>query len=155
MTWIARKIKHHYLDTHYYLGFTSLCDITHLDEIQNISYEPKIRHDASYCKICKDMLKTKKTHNKIILQKAKLKLCQDRLERNLKDDIKLQDMVLRYLAYPDTKTPVSVSHMQNVFSDDCLKEIFEAVLIPLLTSHKISVFEGMISPRFMEASFVK
>lgn len=155
MTWITRKEKYHYLDTHYYLGLTSLCDIIHLDEKQNISYEPKIKQDIRYCKICQDMLKTKKTHNKIKLQEAKLKLCQDRLERNLKTDIKLQDMALRYLRHPDTRIPVNVSHMQNVFVDDCLKEVFEAVLIPLLTSRKISIFEGMISPRFVEVYYVK
>jgi len=153
--WLARKIKYNILDTHYYLGLTSLCGTTHLDERQNISYEPRIKHDASYCKTCHDMLKSEKIHNKAKLQEVKLKLCQDRLARNLKTDIKLQDMALRYLRHPDTKTPISVSHLQNVFSDDCLKEIFESVLILLLTSRKISIFEGMISLCFVEAYHVK
>ena len=52
MTWVVRKIKYNILDTHYYLGLTSLCGTTHLDEKQNTSYEPRIKHDASYCKTC-------------------------------------------------------------------------------------------------------
>ncbi len=155
MTWIARKIKYHILDTHYYLGLTSLCGTTHLDEKQNISYEPRILHSASYCKICQDMLKTKNIHKKIKLQEAKLKLCQDRLKRNLKTDIKLQDMVLRYLKHPDTKTPVNISEMKKIFQDDCLVEIFEDVLVPLVISQKISIFEDGITPCFMEEQYVK
>ncbi len=146
MTWIARLHKRHALDTHYYAGLESICKAARLDDKDDVTFAPRIKLDSSWCDICQKMLKTTSTHNRVNLIKTKLELCQKRLERGLDAEIRLQDMVLNYLRHNDTKLPVAMSELKDVFSDDCPKDVFEYLLIPLIISGKISVHKTAVSP---------
>ena len=158
MTWITRKIKYDILDTHYYLGLTSLCGITHLDERQNISYEPKIKHDASCCKTCQDMLKSKTIHNVIQQRYDKLNHTQDK-ERHvlvfLDDTDPLQYQLLNVLHHRDTVLPAKISELKVAFSNFHPEINIEDIILPLVTSRKVTVSGDFISPCFVDVSHVK
>lgn len=164
MTWIARMKKGIVMDTHYYCGLTSACRQSRLDDvatgggnntndggnaIQFVSYNTTT---VRYCGACRGILKTEKMQKDARLTRAKVEMCQKRLQMETGIDITIQDMIMRYLTHCDTKTPVPIQDLRKLLEDYCPRKAFEDVMVQMVTSGRITLFDGngAVSPALEE-----
>jgi len=155
MTWITATLKG-ISNTHYYLGLTSLCKNTRIES--ESSYMVRIKCDVSYCMTCQNMLKSKKIHHTIQQRHEKLSHTQDKEEHVLEflNDIKpLQYQLLNIIHHNDTIIPARISQLKETFNEFYPEINLEDIILPLVTSRKVTVSGDFISPSIVEVSHVK
>jgi len=150
MTWITATLKGH-INTHYYLGLTSMCKNARIES--ESSYTVRIKYDVSYCMACQNMLKSKKIHHTIQDRYDKLNNTQE--NEKAENRPRLEEQLLNIIHHSDTILPAKISHIKETF-DYFYPEInLEDIILPLVTSKKVTVSGDLISPNFVEVSHVK
>jgi len=138
-------------NTHYYLGLSSLCKNTRIES--ESSYMVRIQCDVSYCMTCQKMLKSKKIHHTIQQRYHNLNHTQDK-ERT-ENRPQLEEQLLNILHHMDTILPAKLSQLKETFSHFYPAINIEDIILPLVTSRKVTVSGDLISPSIVEASHVK
>jgi len=155
MTWITATLNG--IDaTHYYFGLSSLCGSVHIES--ESSYAVRIKYDVSYCMRCQSMLKSKKIHRTIQDRYEKLSHAQDKEKQVLVflDDINpLEYCLLNIIHHSDTILPAKISELKEIFQQFHREIDIEDIILPLVTSKKVTVSGDLISPNFVEVSHVK
>lgn len=150
MTWITATLKEK-SDTHYYLGLSSLCKETSIDS--ESSYTVRIKYETSYCIKCKNMLKSKKIHDTI--QQRYEKLSHAQKQEKTGNRPRLEKQLLNIIHHNDTVLPVKISEIKETFNNFYPEIDIEDIILPLVTSKKVIVSGDLISPCFLEESFVR
>jgi len=149
MTWIAATLKG-ISNTHYYLGLNSLCKNAHIES--ESSYMVRIKCDVSYCTTCQSMLKSKKIHHTIQKRYEKLSHVQDKEKTGNRP--RLEEQLLNILHHSDTAIPARISEIKETFNHFYPEINLEDIILPLVTSKKITVSGDLISPSTVEVYHV-
>ena len=150
MTWITATLKGH-TNTHYYLGLTSMCKNARIES--ESSYTVRIKYDVSYCMTCQSMLKSKKIHHTIQDKYDKLNNIQE--NEKAENRPRLEEQLLNIIHHSDTILPAKISQIKETFHHFHPSIDIEDIILPLVTSKKVKVSGNLISPCFVEVSFVK
>jgi len=150
MTWIAATLKG-ISNTHYYLGLTSLCKNVRIES--ESSYTIRIKCDVSYCMTCQNMLKSKKIHHTIQKRYEKLSHVQDR--EKIGNRPLLEKQLLNIIHHNDTIIPARISEIKETFQHFHPEINLEDIILPLVTSRKVTVSGDFISPSIVEVPHVK
>lgn len=150
MTWITATLKEK-SDTHYYLGLSSLCKEASIDS--ESSYTVRIKYETSYCIKCKNMLKSKKIHHTI--QQRYEKLSHAQKQEKTGNRPRLEKQLLNVIHHSDTILPVKILELKETFQHFHPEINLEDIILPLVTSRKVTVSGDLISPCFVETSHVK
>jgi len=150
MTWIAATLKG-ITNTHYYLGLSSLCKNTRIGS--ESSYMVRIKCDVSYCMTCQNMLKSKNIHHTIQQRYEKLSHVQGREKTGNRP--RLEEQLLNIIHHNDTIIPARISQLRETFNEFYPAIDIEDIILPLVTSRKVTVSGDFISPSIMEAPHVK
>lgn len=150
MTWIVKNYKNN-SETHYYVGFSSICRSGDIITPKALSYSIEISNDVPYCKCCQTILKSKKIHQKIVQRENNLELVQKKIG---KFGVTLQGMVLNNISSHDSRA-AKISELKKLFNEYFPQIYLEDILILLLIFGKIKISEDTITLCFVEATHVR
>ena len=150
MTWITATLKEK-SHTHYYLGLSSLCKEKSIDS--ESSYTVRIKYVASYCATCKNMLKSKKIHH--TTQQRYKKLSHAQKQEKTGNRPRLEKQLLNIIHPSNTTLPAKISQIKETIHQFYPEINIEDIILPLVTSRKVTVSGDLISPCFVETSHVK
>ena len=126
--------------THYYLGFSSICGMENINTPRPPLYAVKIRHDRSYCQSCLKMQKSN-IQIAVVERQKRVEVAQKKAEVY---GVSLQDMLMNRITSEENRS-MAVDEVVELFSYEYPGLEVEDILLPLVTSRRIIIVDGVAS----------